>query len=329
MQKAVKDRGGISKLRCLSALKEPQIEIAVSISHYSSDNELWKYSIGIMQESRGHRNPYLIHEKVWKNKDLILERPDPKDEKDRLRLSQTHLEQINANFGFREISDYFNSICYMHLIPQLLRDPSIFIGGKTKEDYYGRAFLEKVASTPVRSRKRRLKKIEEALRIAVPQLKELTDTRDENGIPHLEAMYKHWRPNAGKQSEDQFSDGTLRLIGLLWNLLDTDSLLLVEEPELSLHAGLVRRLPGLIWRLQNKRKRQIIISTHSADLLSDPGIGGEDVLMFNPSAEGTKIESASQIGEIRLLLESGFSISEAALPRTEPIEINQLSLFNG
>jgi hypothetical protein len=55
---------------------------------------------------------------------------------------------------------------------------------------------------------------------------------EENGRPHLEAIYDHWRPGAGKQKEDQFSDGTLRLIGLLWSLQEGDSLLLLEEPEL-------------------------------------------------------------------------------------------------
>ena len=99
-----------------------------------------------------------------------------------------------------------------------------------------------------------MKKIENALQIAVPQLKKLTDTRDERGVPHLEVVYEHWRSKAGKQSENQFSDGTLRLIAFLWSILDGDSLLLMEEPELSLHSGIVTRLPGLIWRIQNKKR---------------------------------------------------------------------------
>jgi hypothetical protein len=73
----------------------------------------------------------------------------------------------------------------------------------------------------------------------VPQLEQLEFTRDAvTGRPHLQALYSHWRPNAGLQREDQFSDGTLRLLGLLWALLEGDSLLLLEEPELSLNAGI-------------------------------------------------------------------------------------------
>ena len=329
LQRAVSERGGISKIRCLAARKEPQVEIEIHLAESHGDEVLWKYSLGIKQESTGHRNPYVFYEKVWKGNELILDRPNDGDNKDKPRLRQTHLEQINVNMQFRDIVVFLDSIYYLHLVPQVLRHPESFTGPVGKEDPFGRSFLERVVHTPVKTRRSRLKKIEKALKIAVPQLIQLTDTRDERGIPHLEATYEHWRPKAGKQSEDQFSDGTLRLIGFLWSILDGDSLLLMEEPELSLHSAIVKKLPGLIWRIQSKKKRQIIISTHSFDLLSDKGIGGEEVLVLTPHVEGAKVELASSVKDIKILLDSGFSISEAALPKTEPKNVTQLSLFNG
>ena len=329
LQKAVSERGGLSKIRCLAARKEPQVEIEVNLAESHDKKTLWKYAIGIKQKSRGHRQTYVFYERVWKGTELILDRPDKQDKKDEMRLNQTHLEQINANLLFRDIVKFFNSIYYLHLVPQVLRHPEIFTGPVSKEDPFGRSFLERIVQTPVKTRRSRLKKIENALKIAVPQLKQLTDTRDERGVPHLEAIYEHWRPKAGKQSEEQFSDGTLRLIGFLWSILEGDALLLMEEPELSLHSAIVRKLPGLIWRIQNKKKRQIIISTHSSDLLSDKGIGGEEVLLLTPDVEGTKVKQASSVRDVKILLDSGFSISEAALPKTEPKNSNQLSLFNG
>ena len=98
---------------------------------------------------------------------------------------------------------------------------SPFSGPGIQSDPFGRSFLERVIKTPEKTRRSRLKKIEDALKIAVPQLKQLTDIKDEMGIPHLEAVYEHWRPGTGKQREDQFSDGTLCLIGLLWSLLES------------------------------------------------------------------------------------------------------------
>ena len=329
LQRAVSERGGISKIRCLAARKEPQVEIEIHMAEFHGDEVLWKYALGIKQESRGHRNPYVFYEKVWKGNKLILDRPNDEDNKDKPRLKQTHLEQINVNLQFRDIVKFLDSIYYLHLVPQVLRHPETFTGPVSKEDPFGRSFLERVVQTPVKTRRSRLKKIEKALKIAVPQLIQLTDTRDKRGVPHLEAIYEHWRPKAGKQSEDQFSDGTLRLIGFLWSILDGDSLLLMEEPELSLHSAIVKKLPGLIWRIQSRKKRQIIISTHSFDLLSDKGIGGEEVLLLIPDVEGTKVDLASSVKDVKILLDSGFSISEAVLPKTEPKNLTQLSLFNG
>lgn len=327
LQKAVRDRGGLSKIRCLSARRYPDVEIEVCLSENELVAPTWIYSIGIKQRKGGQNEPVLSYERVWKNGQQLIDRPDSADEKDNLRLTQTYLEQINANAEFREVSNFFESILYLHLVPQLLRHPDAFSGPGIQGDPFGRSFLERVIKTPEKTRRSRLKKIEDALKIAVPQLKQLTDVKDEMGIPHLEAVYEHWRPGAGKQREDQFSDGTLRLIGLLWSLLESDSLLLLEEPELSLNSSIIAKLPALIYRLQKTKKRQIIITTHSGDLLSDASIAGEEVLLMTPTAEGTQVEVASSIEEIRILLEGGLTIADAVLPLTTPAQVEKLSLF--
>ena len=320
LQKAISDRGGIPKIRCLAARRESDVEVEVSLAETATKETSWRYAIGIEQEGHGRRNTYLTYEKVWEGDQQILNRPDNADEKDRLRLTQTNLEQISLNQPFRDISDFFDSVQYLHLVPQLIRYPGAFPGPEIPGDPYGQNFLVRVAKTNARTRGSRLKKIEGALRVVVPQLKHLTDIKDESGIPHLEATYEHWRPKGAKQREDQFSDGTLRLIGLLWALLEGDSLLLLEEPELSLNSGIVSKLPALMHRLQQQKrsrpKRQVMLSTHSADLLSDKGIGGEEVLILSPGAEGTAVNVASSIREIRGLLEGGLSVADAVLPRT-------------
>jgi predicted ATPase len=327
LQKAVSDRGGLSKIRSLHARRYPNVEIEIHLSEAKSEQNLWKYALGIKQKKGGKNEPIVAYEKVWQNNNQLIDRPNQADEQDELRLTQTYLEQINANAEFREISRFLESILYLHLIPQLVRHPEAFGIPGLAEDPFGRNFLERVTKTSEKTRKSRLKKIEDALKIAVPQLKNITDTKDEMGVPHLEAVYEHWRPDAGKQREDQFSDGTLRLIGLLWSLLETDSLLLLEEPELSLNAAIASKLPALIYRLQRPKKRQVIVSTHSADLLSDKGISGEEVLLMTPSPEGTQVKLASSNQEIKMLLEGGLSIADAALSHTIPPKIEQLSLF--
>ena len=326
LQYAITQRGGLSKIRCLAARREPDVEVEVELSENGAPPE-YKYAIGIKQQVRGYRQPILRYERVWRGNKLLLERPDSQDKVDELRLTQTHLEQIGANASFRPVGRFFESIRYLHVVPQLLRHPESFQGSTVPEDPYGRNFLEMVAKTPEKTRRSRLRRIEGALREAVPQLTKLTDTTDKAGVPHLEVVYEHWRPNAGRQREDQFSDGTIRLIGLFWSLLEGEAPLLLEEPELSLHSEIVKKLPALFARLQRKRKRQLFVSTHSWDLLSEKGIGGEEVLMLIPGQEGTDVVLASADNEVRGLLGAGLSVADAALPRTVPPELKQLDLF--
>ncbi len=139
--------------------------------------------------------------------------------------------------------------------------------------------------------------------------------------------YEHWRPQGAWQTEKQFSDGTLRLLGLLWTTLHKAGPLLLEEPELSLHPGVVRHLPRLFARIQHQSGRQILISTHSPDLLRDEGIGLDEVLLLVPGREGTNVQLASRMEDLRDLLDGGLSLPEVILPRTEPGNALQLSLF--
>ncbi|MEO5572802.1 MAG: AAA family ATPase [Bacteroidia bacterium] len=325
LQKAVTDRGGITKIRSLAARKNPNVEIEVHLSEFGSDKVLWKYAIGIKQESRGYRLPYLSYEKVWDGNKLLVDRPEQEDKKDIARLTQTYLEQINTNKDFREIVRFFENTLYLHLVPQLLKYPFAFTGPDLPGDPFGKGFLERIAKINEKTRKAWLKKIEHALKLAVPQLTNLEFTT-ERGYPHIEATYEHWRPGAGKQKEDQFSDGTLRLIGLLWSLQEGDSLLLLEEPELSLNGAIVSKLAPLIHQLQKPRKRQVIISSHSSDLLNDRGISLNEIVVLEPAAEGTRAVVASNITEVKNMLNGGMTPGNAILPRIKPKNINQLTL---
>ncbi len=328
LQKAVNERGGISKLRCLAARRDPEIVIDISLSEEPDEEPLWRYAIGIRQETRGYRQPVLSFERVWKGNKQILNRPDAEDKKDSERLKQTFLEQVNTNADFREIVRYLDSVSYIHLVPQLLRYGDFFQTSSSENDPFGQGFLVRVAKSALRTQKYRLAKIEKALKIAVPQLEQLKFERDEDtGKPHLAALYSHWRPKAGWQREDQFSYGTLRLIGLLWALLDSEALLLLEEPELSLNNGIVSQLAPLIYRMQRQRKRQVLISTHSESLLSNKGIDGREVLLLSPGSEGTSAEVSGNISDVSPLLEAGLSVGEVVLARTSPLKAEQLGLF--
>jgi hypothetical protein len=235
------------------------------------------------------------------------------------------LEQVNVNQAFREVADFLASVRYLHIVPQLVREPDRSVG--RRNDPFGGDFLEQLARTPEKTRNAWLRRIRDALRVAVPQLNELELWRDVRGTPHLRGKYEHWRPQGAWQTEEHFSDGTLRLMGLLWATLAGAGPLLLEEPELSLHPDVVRFIPQMFARIQRRTGRQILISTHSMDLLRDDGIGLDEVLLLEPGTEGTSIAPAGNVREIRDLLQGGLNLAEAVMPRKRPERAQQLTLF--
>jgi predicted ATPase len=321
-QASVGARDGVSAIRSLAARRYSDIEIDVSVGTDEAP-ELWGYKLAFSQDNQ--RRPIIRQERVLGQGRVLLDRPDSGDQRDPERLTQTFLEQVNVNQKFRPVADFFASVKYLHIVPQLVREPDRSVG--RANDPYGGDFLEQVARTPKRTQAARLRRIAEGLRVAVPQLQELELARDERGTPHLRGRYEHWRPKGAWQTETQFSDGTLRLLGLLWAVLDGTGPLLLEEPELSLHPEVVRWLPQMFARIQRRSSRQILTSTHSTDLLRDTGIGLDEVLLLIPSGEGAVVSPASSFEEVRVLLESGIPLAEAIMPRIRPSDVEQLALF--
>lgn len=321
-REAIMRRGGVSAIRCLAARRYPDVAVSV-IVEAGEGSARWEYELRFYQDNQ--RRPLVRKEKVILDGNELLNRPDEDDKKDPERLTQTHLEQVNVNRSFREIVSYFESVRYLHIVPQLVREPDRSVG--RSNDPYGGDFLEQLAKTQERTRMARLKRIQDALRVAVPQLKEIELWRDARGTPHLRGKYEHWRPQGAWQTEEQFSDGTLRLMGLLWAVMEGSGPVLLEEPELSLHPEIVRFLPQMFARVQRRTGKQIILSTHSPDLLRDEGIGLDEVLLLSPSLEGTAVTPASDFDEIRHLLEGGVTLAEAVIPKTRPEKAEQLSLF--
>ena len=322
LQQAVEKRLGVSRIRSLHARRYSDVIVDATVD---LDTTVWRYRLAFNQDSV--RRPVVKEEEVWVGQHLLLRRPDAEDAEDAGRLAQTHLEQVNANKSFRAVAEFFSQVRYLHIVPQLIREPDRSVG--RERDPFGGDFLEQLARMQKEQRRTfesRLRRINAALQVAVPQLKELRLERDEVGRPHLRGLYEHWRPDAGWQGEDQFSDGTLRLFGLLWALLDGTGPLLLEEPELSLHEAVIRHLPAIMWKVSRKTRRQVIVSTHAASLLSDKSVGAEEVLLLRPTEEDTTVTVAASDREVRALVEGGASIGEAVLPRVAPARPEQLLL---
>lgn len=325
-QKAVESRGGMSRIRCLAArgFNHGQVTITIEIGD-DKCSRYWSYQLTFTAERRGLHRPIIKSEIVSKNGEILLERPTEKDARDPVQMTQTDLEQVTANKEFRDIFEFLKSIRYLHLVPHIIRDPER--SGDRIDDPFGADFLLRIAKTRQKTRDRRLKKINEALKAAVPQLDRLELTQDKIGTWHLEARYQHWRPQGALQNERDFSDGTLRLIGLLWSLLEkgrAGGLVLLEEPELSLHSSVVGQIPAILSRVRINGGPQVIVTTHSREILYDQGLGKDEVVLLTPGTDGTETQEAKDIQDIQRLLDSGLSMAEILLPRTQPEEVHEL-----
>lgn len=151
---------------------------------------------------------------------------------------------------------------------------------------------------------------------------------DDSGQPHLVAGYRNWRQNPARQRETEFSDGTLRLIGLLWAVVSSrrsGGLLVLEEPELSLNAAIVRTLPSMLATAQRGNDLQVFMSTHSPDLLDDEGLHHSEVLVLDVGDNGTEARLLSDIESVRPQLMAGLASSEIVAGLINPPHLHDLS----
>ncbi|MEM8525521.1 MAG: ATP-binding protein [Bacteroidota bacterium] len=89
-------------------------------------------------------------------------------------------------------------------------------------------------------------------------------------------------------SFNQLSDGTFRTLALVFYVIsDENEILLIEEPEVSVHHGLLLSIMELI--KQESKRKQIVVSTHS-DLVLDRVTPENVLLVSKDTEEGTLVK---------------------------------------
>lgn len=329
LQSAVEQRGGVTKIRCLAARQRTDIFVETDLRDMDSGELRWVYTLKIKNVGGGimKNQAAVVEEKVFDavSNNYLLNRTSEDKGEDTDTLKYTHLEQATANREFRSIRDTFADIEYLNVIPQLVRESGSTILTSGKEDYYGRNFLNRLSLLTERTQKSYLKRINGILSSVVPQMDELSFKKDNMGVPHIEARYNHWRKSGSKQDETAFSDGTLRLIGFLFAMLDGNGIILLEEPEINLNSGIVEQMPEFIASVQRGRKRQIFVTTHSYEMLSNAGIRMQEVLILETSNEGTQVKTISDVPSLKAAIEAGLTIGDVVIPYVKPDTVSKMN----
>ncbi|HTP29870.1 MAG TPA: AAA family ATPase, partial [Anaeromyxobacteraceae bacterium] len=284
---AVSSRGGIAHLRSLHARQASHVRIEATLL-IGADS--WTYELVLAGTKT--RPVHVERERVVKNgEELVPPRPNPEDLRDPRLLEQTHLEQLSQNSRFRELVDALASVSHVHIVPQVAKSsarPDLLL----LRDAPGSDFIGQLAELNEKGQRGALNRIEKLLRIAVPHFSELRVEHDKKtGVPHLIAKYEHWRPQGSWQNEAEFSDGTIRLIGFIWAVMRGVAPLLLEEPELSLHRDVVRQIPRILARAAVMHGRQVLVTTHSEEILNDAGIDPSEIILLTPTNEDTRVTS--------------------------------------
>lgn len=320
--RAVKDRGGIAHVRSLHARQASNIRVEVT---FAIDDDQWTYAL----ELSGSRSRPLAVEKerIEKNSSILEDRSTAK-ETEKLR-EQSYLQQAAKNETFQPLVEALASLQFVHVVPQVARsaarsdDLNLAIAP-------GSDFIDQLAKLPSKKQKGALARIEKVLRKAVPGFSTLQVERDHLGRPHLRANYQHWRAQGSWQNELDFSDGTLRLIGLLWAIDHGTAPIILEEPELSLHRQVIRELPRMFSRIAARSGRQFLVSTHAEEMLVDAGIEPNEIVLLDPTkTDDTLVSLGSDDPELVSAARAGLSLGKMVTARTSPKGIEQLSLAFG
>ena len=163
-----------------------------------------------------------------------------------------------------------------------------------------------------------VERIRPIMAAAVPEVPNLSYQRMGLGT---EVVFYSDTPEHGAKgvySHEQFSEGTLRLLGMLFDLATlprATSIVLIEEPETFLQASVVRSLPSLLAEVAMNRDVQMVISTHSPELIDSELVLPSQVLMLRSENGETTGELLSESNDLRIK-----AVVSAGLPKSQGID---------
>ena len=342
---AVEKRGGFRYIRSLFAGRNNKVSIGVEVVDETAEDKkvVWHYDLTLKNEGKG-KHRILVEKEVVKKlsytkgevgenkEEEILDRPNDNDMSDDENLTQTALEQILVNKDFRELAHFFARLRYLHMVPQLIRHADEFQGKMLEDDPFGQGFLSQMSDLNKRTRDSRLRRMTKSIQTIKPEFSNFEYLLNNKGRPNLRFKYDDWRRDGTFLNEQHLSDGELRFIGLIWTLMENNNVTMLEEPELSFNEGIIKALPSIFYKALRDRKkktRQVILTTHSGALLSDKGIGGEEVVLLRQISKGrSEAKIVSNIKEIKGELDAGLPISQTvalSCAQSSPQKIGQLS----
>ena len=215
--------------------------------------------------------------------------------------------------GASGISKMLAGIRYIHPNPKKMLERA-----DRYEPDHGTGFFQHAGRFSDRKLDFVIKRIRPIMAAAVPEVPNLSYQRMGLGTEVVFYSDTPVRGASGVYSHEQFSEGTLRLLGMLFDLATlpgATSIVLIEEPETFLQASVVRSLPSLLAEVAMNRNVQMVISTHSPELIDSELVLPSQVLMLRSENGETTGELLSQSNDPRIK-----AVVSAGLPKSQGID---------
>mgnify|MGYP000990539754 FL=1 len=215
--------------------------------------------------------------------------------------------------GASGISKMLAGIRYIHPNPKKMLERA-----DRYEPDHGTGFFQHAGRFSDRKLDFVIKRIRPIMAAAVPEVPNLSYQRMGLGTEVVFYSDTPVRGASGVYSHEQFSEGTLRLLGMLFDLATlpgATSIVLIEEPETFLQASVVRSLPSLLAEVAMNRNVQMVISTHSPELIDSELVLPSQVLVLRSEDGETMGQLLSESNDPRIK-----AVVSAGLPKSQGID---------
>ncbi|MBM7117190.1 AAA family ATPase [Archangium primigenium] len=289
---ALRDRGGVNEVRQRSSGHPKNFAVRLDFQLPQGDFGHFAFEVGarphgdyvvLREECAVGAANYLVREGTVIHKPAPLAPPGSAD--------RLYLVNAAGLAEFRPVFDALSNMGFYNLNPDKIRAFQSPDKGEllARDGLNLASVLERLEKSDAGSTKRR---IEDYLSRIVPGLEGVESKR----VGHLETLEFRQHVEGAKEPwrfpAINMSDGTLRALGVLVALLQARTekdvrVVGIEEPEVALHpaaAGILRDALR-----DGARHAQIIVTSHSPELLDDPGISAREIVSVSAEQGKTLI----------------------------------------
>ena len=315
LESALNERGGINEVRRRSSGHPTHFGIRLEFQLRDGRDGWYAFDIGAMAGGGYEvQNEECVIAGIGKGPFFRINKGTLRDSSETtfpaITADRLALVAASGFTAFRPVFDALTAMGFYNLNPRLMRELQ-----KPQEGKLLKPFGDNIASVIghlERVAPERMNTIREYLQAVVPMVHGV----ERKSIGPMETL-EFRQEMAGARHPWKFyaqnmSDGTLRALGVMTALLQSNvdhspSVIGIEEPETALHPAASAALREVL--VQAARHTQVLVTSHSPDLLDDPDIDADSILAVVSEGGETRIAPLDEASR-QMLRDHLFSAGE-------------------